>query len=170
MIKTLQKGARYTSRVVRHFVEQAALKGFDRLPQHSASRSYWHDPTRHALVGLHLGIDLHRYDSRYHVLETNLGAMLRPERRELYDAPLDPNIFLSAHARLGRIELPNRIAGGLVEGDNPFLTSFSAGSASYSRVEPIVEDELRLVAEEFGRMASLAINRKFRTAPGSYLA
>jgi len=116
MIKTLQKGARYTSRVVRHFVEQAALKGFDRLPQHSASRSYWHDPTRHALVGLHLGIDLHRYDSRYHVLETNLGAMLRPERRELYDAPLDPNIFLSAHARLGRIELPNRIAGGLVEG------------------------------------------------------
>jgi hypothetical protein len=92
MIKTLQKGARYTSRVVQHFVEQAALKGFDQLPQHSASRSYWHDPTRHALVGLHLGIDLHRHDGRYHVLETNLGAMLRPERRELYDAPLDPII------------------------------------------------------------------------------
>jgi hypothetical protein len=73
--------------------------------------------------------------------------------------------FLSAHARVGRIELPDRIGEGFVEGNNPFLASFSAGAASYTVVEPEVEEELRLVTEEFGRVANLAIKRKFQTAP-----
>ena len=73
--------------------------------------------------------------------------------------------FLSAHARVGRIELPNEVAAGLLERNNPFLVSFSAGNASYARVEPTVEEELRQVNEEFGRLANLAITRKFQTVP-----
>jgi hypothetical protein len=358
MTKILVKGVRYGLRLVQHFAEEAKLRAWNRLPQRPPHLSYWYDPTMHTLVGMHVGLDLHRRDGKYHVIETNLGPFLRPERRALYDAPLDPmisalvtaarsrgferlvfcrrsewpkpyldefqfasrqsglevlglraplprfsantiyvanngqqllcdfvhdkywsakwlketidaeadrikllayiptfdhlvlprepshpgwpnlviklsnvdsghavafgrfrsraearrairslpgafalkrrhrffhriiyqpfvrpevldnrplvirlhsfvsplfNTFLSAHSIVGRIELPNHIGDGLVEGRNPFLTSFPSGTASYARVEPLVEEELRQVTEEFGRVASLAINRKFQT-------
>jgi hypothetical protein len=365
MIKFLQKGVRYSLRLMRHFAEEATLQASDRLPQPPPYFTYWYDPTIHALVGLLVGLDLHRHDGRYHVIETNLGPRLSREGRALYDTPLDPIIsalvavarsrgfarlvffqpsdwskpylnefqlasrqsglevlgltapslperlsantiyvaaagqrqpsplcrfvhdkywsakwlketidaeadriklltyvptfdrlvlpkeqckpgwpnlviklsdkdageavvfgrfrsrkqarralrsspsvfaikwrdrwfhrtiyqpfiepevidnrprnirlhafvsplldtFLSAYARVGRIELPKQVAEGLVEGNSPFLVSISAGGASYARVEPIVEEELRAVTEEFGRVANLAINRKFQTAP-----
>lgn len=368
MIKILQKGVRYVARVMQHFAEQGALESSSRLPQHPPYRSYWYDPTIHALVGLHIGLDLHRHAGRYHVIETNLGVILRPERRALYSAPLDPMIsglvamakshgferviflrgsewsqpyqdefqlasrqsglevlglaeqapparlsantiyvarsqpsllclfvhdkywsakwlketidaedritlltyvasfdhlvlpeeasdpawpnlviklsnrdrgeavvfgrfrsrkqvrramhnlrsspgafavkwrhrlfhrtiyqpfikpevfdnrtctvrlhsfvspifdaFLSADARVGGIRLPTQVTEGLLERNNAFLGSFSAGSASYARVEPIVEEELHLVTEEFGRIANLAINRKFETTPTAHV-
>jgi hypothetical protein len=73
--------------------------------------------------------------------------------------------FLSAHATVG-LELPNQIAEGLVEGSNPFLFYSHLGTGAYARIESVdEEEELRLVNEEFGRVANLAINRKFQTAP-----
>jgi hypothetical protein len=81
---------RYAVRVTRHCARYAALIAPVRLPQAPQRRGYWYDPTLHALVGQHIGLDLHRRDGRYHVIETNVGVTLRPERRALYDAPLDP--------------------------------------------------------------------------------
>jgi hypothetical protein len=369
MIKILLRGMRYSARLLRHFVKETKLLAWNQLRQDPPHLSYWYDPIMHTLVGLHVGLDLHRRDGKYHVIETNLYPSLRPERRALYDTPLDPMIstlidvarshgferlvfclpiylsgwpepylhefqfasrqsglevlglplpqrfsaktiyvvgdhggqrllgefvhdkywsakwlketidseadeiklltyvptfdhlvlppepsnpgwpnlviklsdvdcgqavvfgrfrnreearralcslpdafaikwhnrffhrriyqpfigpevldkrprcirlhsfisplfdtFLSAHARIGRIELPDRIGEGLVEGKNPFLASFSAGDASYAGVEPEVEEELRLVTEEFGRVANIAINRKFQTAPNKPMA
>ena len=357
MTKLLQKGVRYSSRLMRHFAKEAKLQASDQLPQGPPYLSYWYDPTMHTVVGLQVGLDLHRCNGKYHVIETNLSPILLAERRALYDAPLDPIIsaliaaaksrgferlvfgrnsgwpkpyldefqfasrqsglevlgltapqrlsantiyildhnqrllcefvhdkywsakwlkktidaeadrikllayvptfdhlvlpsepcspgwpnlviklanadrgeavvfgrfrnwedarralrstpgtlalkwrhrffhrtiyqpfikpevidnrprcirllafvsplfdtFLSAHAKIGRIELPTRIGEGLIEGNNPFLVSM--GGASYTRIEPEVEEELRLVTEEFGRVANLAIKRKFQTAP-----
>ena len=73
-------------------VRQAAAFGPTRCPQHPRYPSYWYDPSRHALVGMHLGIDLIKRAGKFHVIENNLGAALRPERRALYDAPVDPLI------------------------------------------------------------------------------
>src|SRR5262249_8815114 len=92
LIRIFQKGMRYISLVRRHFAVEAMLLAFDRLPQHPPYRDYWYDPTIHALVGLNVALDFHRHDGRYHVIETNLGPELRPQRRALYDTPLDPII------------------------------------------------------------------------------
>jgi hypothetical protein len=92
MIEILQKGVRYSSRLMRHFVWEAKLHASRRLPQHPPYLSYWYDPCIHALVGLHVALDLHRHDGRYHVIETNLGPDLYPKRRALYDTLLDPVI------------------------------------------------------------------------------
>jgi hypothetical protein len=363
MIKSVRKGLCYSLRLMRHLAGQAKLQAASRLPQHAPYLGYWYDPNINALVGLHVGVDLHRYGGRYHAVETNLGPTLRPQRRALYDRRLDPIIsalvsaasdrgferlefvrkpewcqsyldefelasrqsglqvhgltelpenlsantiyvmdtqrsllsqfvhdkywsakwlketidaeadrikllasvptfdhvvlpedsgdtgwpnlviklsnvdrgeavlfgrfrsreharqalrnlrfssgafgvkwrhqlfhrtiyqpfvrpevldnrprcirlhsfvsplfsaFLSAHVRVGRMELPSHVVEGLIDRNNPFLASFSAGAATYARVESRVEEELRVVAEEFGRVANLAINRKFQTAP-----
>jgi hypothetical protein len=90
---------------MRHFTEEAKLHALDRLPQPPPYVSYWYDPIIHALVGLHVGLDLHRHDGRYYAIETNLAPTLRPERRALYDTPLDPMISaLVAVARSRRFE------------------------------------------------------------------
>lgn len=68
----------------------AVLTASVRLPQDPRYRGYWYDPTSHSLVGMHLGLDLHRYRSKYYVIESNVAAAMRPERRLLYDSDLDP--------------------------------------------------------------------------------
>ena len=71
----------------------AALKAPFRLPQTPRHRGYWYDPQRHALVGMHLGLDLIPNQGKYYLIETNLGAALRTERRALYRSELDPLIL-----------------------------------------------------------------------------
>jgi hypothetical protein len=73
-------------------VHIAALAAPTRVPQPPRHRGYWYDPQRHALVGLHLGLDLLRHQGRYHFIEANISAALRPERRALYRSGLDPFI------------------------------------------------------------------------------
>ena len=71
----------------------AALDARVRLPQDPRYRSYWYDPSTHSMVGMHLGIDLIRHGGKYYVIESNLDAAMRPERRQLYGARCDP-VFL----------------------------------------------------------------------------
>ena len=68
----------------------AALASPMRLEQDPRYRAYWYDADRHALVGALLGVDLHRHAGRHYVLETNLTAGLKTERRALYEEPVDP--------------------------------------------------------------------------------
>jgi hypothetical protein len=63
-----------------------------RLPQHPRYRSYWYDPARHSLVGLNLGLDVIRRDGKFHIVEVNLNAALRAERRAVFDCEFDPLI------------------------------------------------------------------------------
>ena len=70
----------------------AALLAPGRLEQNPRYRGYWYDSTRNALVGVLLGLDLHRYKGRYYLLESNLTAALMTRRRALYDDPFDPFI------------------------------------------------------------------------------
>ena len=84
-------------------VGRARLEGFSgsmRLPQMPHYRGYWYDPARHALVGMHLGLDLNYHQGKYYVIETNLGAAIKPQRRAMYDTPLDP--FISATLEIAR--------------------------------------------------------------------
>ena len=73
-------------------VNIAALRTPIRLPQVPRHRGYWYDPQKHALIGMHLGLDLVRNQGKYYLIEANLGAALRPERRSLYGSKLDPFI------------------------------------------------------------------------------
>lgn len=63
------------------------------LPQEpAANRAYWRDEQSNANVGLLIGVDLIRSGGRYYLVEANVSPALRPERRKLYDTPLDPFI------------------------------------------------------------------------------
>jgi hypothetical protein len=73
--------------------QHAALLAPIRLNQDPHYRAYWYDPRIHALVGVLLGLDLHRQEGRYHLLESNLTAGLMKERRALYQQPIDPFII-----------------------------------------------------------------------------
>ena len=42
------------------------------------------------MVGMHLGVDLIRYEGRYYLLENNQGASIYRRRRDLYKTRLDP--------------------------------------------------------------------------------
>ena len=68
----------------------AAFGACQRLAQDPRYRGYWYDADRHALVGMHLVIDLNRYQDRFHVIEINVDPAMRPERRRLYEADVDP--------------------------------------------------------------------------------
>lgn len=61
------------------------------VPQHPRYRGFWHDRGRHAMVGLHLGLDLIGEGGRYQLIEVNQNAAIPPERRALYGA-VDPDI------------------------------------------------------------------------------
>jgi hypothetical protein len=71
----------------------AALSTSIQLDQSPRYRAYWYDAAQHALVGVLLGLDLHRWNDRYYLLESNLTAGLMHERRALYEDPIDPFIM-----------------------------------------------------------------------------
>ena len=87
---------------------RARLDGLSRphrLPQFPYYRGYWYDPNRHALVGMHLGLDLNYHDGKYYVIEINLGAAIKPARRALYQTPIDPFVTATLDiARVGKFE------------------------------------------------------------------
>jgi hypothetical protein len=87
----------------------------------------------------------------------------RKVRLHIYVSPLFTT-FLSAHATVGGEELPDHLPVGLVEKSGPFCCNFNSGGWIV-RVEPEVEEELRVMADEFGRMANLAITQKLETGP-----
>ena len=71
-------------------IEQALVAEGGPYDQHPNYRSYWYDQDRHSMVGLHLGLDLARFENAYHIIELNIGAGMRPQRRGLYPEALDP--------------------------------------------------------------------------------
>ena len=74
--------------------EKAAAAGtVGRAPQHPRQLTYWYDPDRHVLAGLSLGIDVIKRADKFYIIENNLGAAMRPERRRLYDTPFDPIVL-----------------------------------------------------------------------------
>ena len=73
-------------------VNLAALDTQFRLPQLPRYQGYWYDRPRHALVGMHLGLDILRNQGRYYLIESNVSAALGPKRRSFYGAKLDPFI------------------------------------------------------------------------------
>jgi len=83
------------------------LSGSMRLPQFPHYRGYWYDPQLHALVGMHLGLDLNYYEGKYYVIEVNLGAAVKPARRALYETRLDP--FITATLEIAQAKNFERI-------------------------------------------------------------
>jgi hypothetical protein len=73
-------------------VHAVAAKVSERLPQHPRFRGYWYDKENHSLVGMFLGIDAIRHNGRYHIIECNLNAAMRPERRAMYPEHIDPYV------------------------------------------------------------------------------
>jgi hypothetical protein len=73
-------------------IHAVATKVSERLPQHPRYRGYWYDKENHSLVGMFLGVDAIRHNGRYHIIECNLNAALRPERRAMYPEHIDPYI------------------------------------------------------------------------------
>ncbi len=71
-------------------VELALLDVAHRVAQHPRYLSYWHDPERHSMVGMIVGVDMIRHGGKYYVVEFNHGPSIYPRRRELYDLPFDP--------------------------------------------------------------------------------
>jgi hypothetical protein len=80
-------------------------------------------------------------------------------RLHVFVSPL-VNAFLSAHGVVAGEDLPEQLPPGLVKNHGAYVVNFSRGGR-YCRLAPEVEDELREVAQEFGRLANLAISKKF---------
>ena len=78
----------------------AALQSNMRLSEKPRFRTYWHDETRNALIGLHLGIDLNSFEGKYYLIENNIGPAMREVRRAIYPEAIDPVLSgLAAFAR-----------------------------------------------------------------------
>jgi hypothetical protein len=82
-------------------------------------------------------------------------------RLHVFVSPL-ADAFLSAHRVLATADLPDHLPLGLVEDVRPFMVNISGGGR-FCRLETEREHELREVAHEFGRLAKLAIERRFET-------
>lgn len=81
-------------------VDQALEGPAGQLPQHPRYLTYWHDPSRHTAVGMHIGVDLIRRGGKYYVIENNIGPSVNPRRRSLYASAFDPLVSgLAAAAR-----------------------------------------------------------------------
>lgn len=81
-------------------------------------------------------------------------------RLNLFISPL-VNSYLSAFAVIAHHAPTDVEVTGMTHGPNPYMVSFGP----YRRLPIEIEHELRTVAEEFGRVASWAISKKFVTTP-----
>lgn len=119
------------------------------LHQFPPYRAYWYDAERHALVGALLGVDLHRYNGRYYVLEANLTAGLMRTRRDLYQVPVDPMIteliaFAKAHGfarlvlhrRTWRHEYVEECAQAMAEGGVEIVLKTSMREPGEAHLNP----------------------------------
>jgi hypothetical protein len=85
----------------------------------------------------------------------------RKIRLLVFVSPL-ADTFLSAHGSIAVKELPDRITG-LAQDDRPYVVNVSAHGYCCA-LEAEMEDELRQVAIDFGRLARWAIEKKFETS------
>ena len=53
-------------------------------------RGFWYDRSRHAMVGVLLGVDMIESAKRMAIVDVNTGAAMRASRRELYGRGVDP--------------------------------------------------------------------------------
>ena len=83
-------------------------------------------------------------------------------RLHVFISPL-ANAFLSAHGVIAGEDLPDRLPPGLVQNSRAYVVNFSKGS-QYCRLDAEMEDELREVAGEFGRLANWMIEKRFETS------
>lgn len=88
-----------------------------------------------------------------------VGRRARLIRTHLFVSPLVDS-YLSGHGVLAGKDLPEELPFGLVRDRAPYVVNFSTGG-SYTGLEPSTEADLHAVAREFGRLANLAIARKF---------
>jgi hypothetical protein len=88
-----------------------------------------------------------------------VGRRARLIRAHVFVSPL-VDAFLSAHGVVASKDLPDELPVGLVRDRASYVVNFSTDSR-YMRLEPEIESELHPVSGEFGRVASLAIKRKF---------
>ncbi|HEU4889421.1 MAG TPA: hypothetical protein VFV49_16160 [Thermoanaerobaculia bacterium] len=68
--------------------------------------------------------------------------------------------FLSAHRRVSKTPLPERVPGGIITRDHTFVFN----EAVYRLVEDEIEEELREVAAHLGQATQWAITQKFVTS------
>lgn len=108
----------------------AALEAPIRLHQHPRYRAYWLDPERNAMVGVLVGLDLHRQAGRYYVLECNLTAGLMRERRALYADEIDP--FITRIAEMAKVRGFRRIIFHRRSWLTDHLKEFAEASARFN--------------------------------------
>lgn len=117
-----------TRRPVRH-IGRARLDALSTptcLPQFPRHRSYWYEPGIHALVGMHLGLDLNFHGGKYYLIETNLGAAVKPARRDLYKTRFDP--FITAMLGMARARNFERIVFFHADWPQAYLEEFRNAS------------------------------------------
>ena len=88
-----------------------------------------------------------------------IGRRARLIRVHAFVSPL-VNAFLSAHGVIAGEDLPEQLSSGLVRNTGAYVVNI-AGGGRFCRLAAEMEDELREVAQEFGRLANLAISKKF---------
>lgn len=63
------------------------------IPQVAGDEGFIYDPTRHVLIGTHVGVDLVQSNGRFYVVDINGAAAMKASRRRLYPSLLDPVIY-----------------------------------------------------------------------------
>ena len=127
---------------------EAIAPAAEPVPQHPRYRGFWYDSERHAMVGLHLGLDLIGRGGRYHLIELNLNAALAPERREVYgQADPDGDGGPAAHrgGDVGPGPLAHRAVPGARQGERPA----AGGHPGADPPPPLVSDQ-RLLRPRLG--------------------
>jgi len=88
---------------------------------------------------------------------------VRKARLHLFVSPLVDQ-FLSAHNTIGREPIPKICPEGLIPDHHPYIASFSSAESHYVRCGDMEEKDLRQVSRDYGRLAKMAIGRKFEIA------
>jgi len=78
------------------------IQSSGQLDQHPRFLGYWYDAKKHAAVAMHVGVDLIKHQGRFYINELNLDTAMRPERRRLYDAEIDPVLTGICHMARAR--------------------------------------------------------------------
>jgi hypothetical protein len=87
-------------------------------------------------------------------------------RLHLFVSPLTHQ-FLSAHNVVTNRQIPEVLPEGLIEDASAYIRSFSTYDCRFEKPEGAIESELRRVAQEYDRIADLAVREKFFTGPDS---
>ncbi len=72
-------------------------------------------------------------------------------------------LYLSAHVRMSRRPVPERVQRGIIRVDDAIVFN----NADYRHISPSMESDLRSVANHLGQSMQRAIARKFESGPVS---